>query len=76
MGYDEKTITTSDAQGVAMAAIQGLYLKNQRLEAELSGLKRQNQSLQARLKRLEVRMVGVESAESERKIKEVFGKKF
>ena len=75
LGNDDKTITTSDAQGVAMAAIQGLYLKNQKLEAQLSGFSAENKALEARLKHLEKRMVGVESVESRRKIQEVFGKR-
>jgi hypothetical protein len=49
LGLDDKHIGTIDEGGVALAAIQGLYRKNQALE-------RQNKALNARLARLE-RMV-------------------
>lgn len=38
LGESDKTISTSDAQGVALAAIQGLYQKNQALEAKVAAL--------------------------------------
>jgi hypothetical protein len=46
LGLDDKHITTIDEGGVALAAIQGLYRKNQSLE-------RKNAALSARLARLE-----------------------
>jgi hypothetical protein len=46
LGEDNRHITTIDADGVALAAIQGLYRQNQ-------GLERQNRALSARLDRLE-----------------------
>jgi hypothetical protein len=57
LGTDEKHITTVDADGVALAAIQGL---NQRMnevvqekDAEIGLLRRQNSALEARLAALE-----------------------
>jgi trimeric autotransporter adhesin len=41
VGEDDKHITTVDADGVALAAIQGLYQVVQEREAEISGLKSQ-----------------------------------
>jgi hypothetical protein len=46
VGDNSRSIGTVDADGVALAAIQGLYRQNQTLE-------RQNRSLNARLSRLE-----------------------
>jgi hypothetical protein len=46
LGLDDKHITTIDEGGVALAAIQGLYRKNQALE-------RKNDALSARLAHLE-----------------------
>ena len=46
LGEDSRHIDTIDSEGVALAAIQGLYRQNQALE-------RQNRSLNARLARLE-----------------------
>jgi hypothetical protein len=46
LGEDNRHITTIDADGVALASIQGLYRQNQ-------SLRRQNQALSARLTRLE-----------------------
>jgi hypothetical protein len=46
LGEDSRHIDTIDSEGVALAAIQGLYRQNQ-------ALKRQNRSLNARLSRLE-----------------------
>lgn len=50
LGEDDKTINSVDAQGVALAAIQGL---NRKLEAE-------NQALRASLARLEARLARLE----------------
>jgi hypothetical protein len=46
LGEDRRHIDTIDSEGVALAAIQGLYRQNQALQ-------RQNRSLNARLSRLE-----------------------
>lgn len=54
LGTDESSISTVDASGVALAAIQGL---NQKLESERDALKAENNELRARLDRLERLMV-------------------
>jgi len=51
LGEDSKHIDTIDSEGVALAAIQGLYRQNKLLE-------RQNQSLRTRLARLERAVFG------------------
>jgi len=50
VGENDKTITTVDADGVALAAIQGL---NQKLEAELKAKDTHIEALQKRVERLE-----------------------
>ena len=50
VGEDDRHITTSDADGVALAAIKGL---NQKLEKELGGVRAENAQLKHRLERLE-----------------------
>lgn len=57
VGEDDKHITTIDADGVALAAIQGLYAENQ-------GLKAENASLQAQYDDLEARVKAIESGQS------------
>jgi hypothetical protein len=52
---DGKTIATVDADGVALAAIQGL---NAKLEAENAALRAESAELRARLQRLEALVVG------------------
>lgn len=51
LGPDEKHITTVDADGVALAAIQGLHRR-------LEEARRENAELRERLERLERRMAG------------------
>ena len=55
VGKDDKTIYTVDAQGVAMAAIQGLYQLVQKKDAELSQQQAHIAALEARLEALENR---------------------
>jgi hypothetical protein len=50
LGADERHIATVDADGVALAAIQGL---NQKLQEELGSVRAENAELKARLERLE-----------------------
>ena len=50
LGEDDKHIATVDADGVALAAIQGL---NQRLTEELKRRDSENASLKERVERLE-----------------------
>jgi septal ring factor EnvC (AmiA/AmiB activator) len=60
VGEDDKHICTVDAQGVAFAAIQGLYRLLQEKDAQTAGLQAQlqrqqteNQQLTARVENLE-----------------------
>ena len=53
VGEDDKHITTVDADGVALAAIQGLYELAQEKDAEISAQKRQIATLEERLAVLE-----------------------
>jgi hypothetical protein len=53
LGTDDKHITTVDADGVALAAIQGLNLRLEEKEAEIRALRQDNASLEARLAALE-----------------------
>jgi hypothetical protein len=67
LGHDEKHITSVDADGVALAAIQGLHEIVKEKDAELSRLQTENQSLAERLSAIE-RALGLrrEAAPSER----------
>jgi len=65
VGEDDKHISTIDADGVALAAIQGLYQmmaeRDERvtaLETRVFALEKQNASLEARLAQLEQRVGG------------------
>lgn len=53
LGEDDKHISTVDADGVALAAIQGLYEQNQALSAENAAQQAQIDALEARLATLE-----------------------
>jgi hypothetical protein len=53
LGDSERYINTLDADGVALAAVQGLYAKNQALEAENADLQTQIDGLETRLTALE-----------------------
>jgi hypothetical protein len=53
VGKDEKTIHAADANGVALAAIQGLYLLVQEKDAQLSAQQERIAALEARLAALD-----------------------
>ncbi len=53
VGEDDRHISTLDADGVALAAIQGLYQIVQDQQAQIAALQRQNAELEARLAALE-----------------------
>lgn len=53
MGEDDRHISTLDADGVALAAIQGLYQFVQEQQAQIAALQQQNADLEARLAALE-----------------------
>jgi hypothetical protein len=60
LGESETTISTVDADGVALAAIQGLYQRSQEQAARIQALEAQNASLQQRLDGLEARVSALE----------------
>jgi hypothetical protein len=62
-GEGEKFINTLDADGVALAAIQGLYAQNQALAAENSAQQEQIDALQQQTADLEARLAALEKAE-------------
>jgi hypothetical protein len=53
VGEDERHISTVDADGVALAAIQGLYQLNQEQAAQIETQQRQIEALETRLAALE-----------------------
>jgi hypothetical protein len=58
VGYDDKTIATVDADGVALAAIQGL---NQKLEAELKVKDTRSNQQEARILQLENALAAIQA---------------
>lgn len=58
VGEDEKRINTVDADGIALAAIQGLYKLVQQKDAELTGLRAENADIKARLLAIEAALAG------------------
>lgn len=58
LGPDDRHIPTVDADGVALAAIQGLNQALEEKEARISRLEVQNAALEARLAALEARLAG------------------
>ena len=59
VGENDTTISTVDADGVALAAIQGL---NAKLEAELQQSRDQNAQMQDQLEHLATRLAALEAA--------------
>jgi hypothetical protein len=53
VGEDNRHITTIDAEGVALAAIQGLYSMLKEKDAQLAAQQHRIDSLQVRLDKLE-----------------------
>ncbi|HNS50313.1 MAG TPA: tail fiber domain-containing protein [Anaerolineae bacterium] len=64
VGEDERHISTVDADGVALGAIQGLYAENQALRAENARQQKQIDDLDARLSALEQGAAGERPARS------------
>lgn len=62
VGENDTTISTVDADGVALAAIQGL---NQKLETELAQSRAENSGLQAQLQQLAERLAALEAAQEQ-----------
>lgn len=61
LGEDDKHLATIDLDGVALAAIQGLYAMNQELSAANSALREENTVQQAQLDDLEARLAALEA---------------
>ncbi len=64
LGEDDTHIGTIDADGVALAAIQGLYDRNKALEARVQTLERENTILRERVNDLEARLSALEDRAS------------
>ncbi len=62
VGENDTTISTVDADGVALAAIQGL---NAKLEAELAQSRAQNAQLQTQLEQFAMRLAALEAAKEQ-----------
>ncbi len=62
VGEDDTHITTVDADGVALAAIQGLYAENQALKAANESLTTENAAQQAQIDGLAARLASLEQA--------------
>ncbi len=66
VGLNDKTISMVDADGVALAAIQGLNQKLAAKESKIQQLEKQNESLEQRLSALE-RLIREQSEKTEKK---------
>ncbi len=60
LGNSDTSITTVDADGVALAAIQGLYRQNQEQAKRIAELEAQNRRQQAQIAALEARLDALE----------------
>ncbi len=60
MGDDPRYISSVDADGVALAAIQGLYQVQQEKDAEIAMLKAENDALRSQIARLDTRLTALE----------------
>ena len=62
LGGDDKTICALDANGIALASIQGLYKVVQQKEAEIAALKKECADQRAAAQALERRLQALEAA--------------
>jgi regulator of replication initiation timing len=60
LGEDDKHITTVDADGVALAAIQGLHQLVKELKTDNASLKMDNEMLRKQMSILEQRLMSLE----------------
>jgi hypothetical protein len=68
LGEDERYIGTLDADGVALAAIQGLYAINQEQTEVIENLKTENSRLKAELDSVDYRLDALERKDAVRGI--------
>lgn len=66
LGNDDESISTVDADGVAMAAIQGLSAKLDEKDKRIADLERENEELQAKYDALNDRVADLEETDDER----------
>jgi len=64
VGIGDRYISTVDASGVALAAIQGLYQLVQDKDTQIASLQAENDALEARLNDLDARLAALESLAS------------
>jgi hypothetical protein len=64
LGEDERHISTIDADGVALAAIQGLYEQVQEQAARIQALEAENATMQQVLEEMSVRLAALEAAQT------------
>jgi hypothetical protein len=62
LGEDDLYLDTIDVDGVALAAIQGLYQLSQEQAVQMEALQAENAALEQRLDGLEARMAALETA--------------
>jgi hypothetical protein len=62
LGRDDRHIASLDANGVALAAVQGLYELSQEQAARIQTLEAENAALRSQMDNLEARMVALEAA--------------
>jgi hypothetical protein len=61
VGEDDKHISTIDSEGVALAAIQGLYQMVQKKDAKIAALETENQTLKNKLDDIDTRLSKLEA---------------
>jgi hypothetical protein len=66
LGSDDKTIGSLDADGVALAAIQGLYELVEEKDARIESLESENAAQQTQIDDLEARLAALEAGASDR----------
>jgi hypothetical protein len=60
LGEDERYISTIDADGVALAAIQGLYQRVEQQDGEITTLQQENDRLRTQLADIDARLTALE----------------
>jgi hypothetical protein len=65
LGDDERLISSTDAQGVAFAAIQGLYRLSQQQQAEIESQQAEIKALKSQQASLEERLAKLESSQGQ-----------